>query len=71
MSTQNRIRRSFSSSMEVAGLLGRDGHIVLPALDGHGDSSEPFTSIEDNGDLSINHPERYVRVLKDWRNKND
>ena len=66
MSTQNRIRRSFSSSMEVAGLLGRDGHIVLPALDDRGD-----TSIEDNGDLSINHPERYVRVLKDWRNKND
>ena len=52
--------------MEVAGLLGRDGHIVLPALDDRGD-----TSIEDNGDLSINHPERYVRVLKDWRNKND
>ena len=24
-----------------------------------------------HGDLSINHPERYVQILKEWRNKND
>ena len=33
---------------EVALLLADKYHVVLPALDGHADSDEPFTSIEDN-----------------------
>ncbi len=33
---------------EVALLLADKYHVVLPILDGHADSDEPFTSIEDN-----------------------
>ena len=33
---------------EVAQLLADKYHVVLPILDGHADSDEPFTSIEDN-----------------------
>ena len=33
---------------EVAKLLEKDCHVILPVLDGHADSEAPFTSIEDN-----------------------
>ena len=33
---------------EAAGLLEKDYRVILPVLDGHGDSGAPFTSIEDN-----------------------
>lgn len=33
---------------EEALLLKEKYHVLLPVLDGHGDSAEPFTSIEDN-----------------------
>ena len=33
---------------EVAKLLEKDYRVILPVLDGHGDSGVPFTSIEDN-----------------------
>ena len=32
---------------EVAKLLAQQYHVVLPVLDGHGDSATPFTTIED------------------------
>ena len=38
---------------EAAELLAVLYHVVLPVLDGH-------------GDLSINHPEHYVRMLTEW-----
>ena len=40
---------------EVALLLADKYHVVLPILDGHGDSDEPFTSIEDNAARIIAH----------------
>ena len=33
---------------EVGKLLSAQYHVVLPVLDGHGDSNAPFTTIEDN-----------------------
>ena len=33
---------------EVAKLLEKDYHVILPVLDGHADSGVPFTTIEDN-----------------------
>ena len=33
---------------EAAQLLGERYHVLLPVLDGHGDSDAPFSSIEDN-----------------------
>jgi len=33
---------------EVAKLLEKDYHVILPVLDGHGGSGTPFTSIEEN-----------------------
>ena len=38
---------------EVAGLLAGEYHVVLPVLDGHGDSGVAFTSIEDNANRLI------------------
>ena len=40
---------------EVAQLLADKYHVVLPILDGHADSDEPFTSIEDNAARIIAH----------------
>ena len=39
----------------VAQKLGSRYHVVLPVLDGHGDSDSPFTSIEDNAARLISH----------------
>lgn len=36
-----------------AELLSRDYHVVLPVLDGHAESNEPYTGIEDNADKLI------------------
>ena len=33
---------------EVAKLLEKDYHVILPVLDGHAGSQAPFTTIEDN-----------------------
>ena len=38
---------------EAAALLGARYHVVLPVLDGHGDSDTPFTTIEDNAERLI------------------
>lgn len=39
---------------DVAKLLQKDYHVILPILDGHAKSEKPFTSIEDNADEIIN-----------------
>ena len=39
----------------VARLLERDYHVVMPVLDGHAGSDEPFTSIEDNAARLISY----------------
>lgn len=44
---------SWWNHREAAQKLAEQYHVVLPVLDGH-------------GDLSINHPEAYVRMLTDW-----
>ena len=38
---------------EVAKLLAKQYHVVLPVLDGHGDSDTPFTTIKDNASRLI------------------
>ena len=40
---------------EVAALLAERYHVVLPLLDGHGDSDTPFTSIEKNASRLISY----------------
>ena len=40
---------------EVAALLAEQYHVVLPVLDGHGDSNAPFTTIEDNANRLISY----------------
>ena len=40
---------------EVAKLLDKKYHVVLPVLDGHGDSDAPFTSIEENAARLISY----------------
>ena len=40
---------------EVAELLAEQYHVVLPVLDGHGDSDAPFTTIEDNAARLISY----------------
>lgn len=40
---------------EVAQLLSERYHVVLPVLDGHGDSDAPFTTIEDNAARLISY----------------
>ena len=40
---------------EVAKLLEQDYHVVLPVLDGHGESGVPFTTIEDNAARLISY----------------
>ena len=40
---------------EVAKLLEKDYRVILPVLDGHGDSGVPFTSIEDNAARLISY----------------
>lgn len=40
---------------EVAIRLAEQYHVVLPLLDGHGDSDAPFTTIEDNAARLISH----------------
>ena len=40
---------------EVAALLAKRYHVVLPVLDGHGDSDAPFTTIEDNAARLISY----------------
>ena len=50
---------------EVAALLGSRYHVVLPVLDGHGDSDAPFTTIEDNAARLISYIDTHFggRVL--------
>ena len=50
---------------EVAALLGSQYHVVLPVLDGHGDSDAPFTTIEDNANRLISYIDAHFggRVL--------
>ena len=40
---------------EVAMLLEKDYHVILPVLDGHADSDAVFTTIEDNGARLISY----------------
>ncbi|MBR3840539.1 MAG: alpha/beta hydrolase [Erysipelotrichales bacterium] len=40
---------------EVAELLQKDYHVVIPILDGHSGSDKPFISIEDNASEIIEH----------------
>jgi pimeloyl-ACP methyl ester carboxylesterase len=40
---------------KVAALLKKAYHVILPVLDGHGNSNEPFTSIEDNAAALISY----------------
>ena len=40
---------------EVAKLLEKEYHVILPVLDGHGDSDAPFTTIEDNAARLISY----------------
>ena len=40
---------------EVAKLLEKNYHVILPVLDGHSDSGAPFTSIEDNAARLISY----------------
>ena len=40
---------------EVAKLLAEQYHVVLPVLDGHGDSDAPFTTIEENAARLISY----------------
>ena len=40
---------------KVAELLAEQYHVVLPVLDGHGDSNAPFTTIEDNAARLISY----------------
>ena len=40
---------------EVAKLLEKDYHVILPVLDGHADSNAPFTTIEDNAKRIIDY----------------
>jgi len=40
---------------EVAKILSAQYHVVLPVLDGHGDSDVPFTTIEENADRLISY----------------
>lgn len=40
---------------EVAHLLEKDYHVVLPVLDGHADSAAPFTTIEENAARVISY----------------
>ena len=45
---------------EAAALLESRYHVVLPVLDGHGGSSTPFTSIEDNAAQIISYIETHL-----------
>ena len=40
---------------EVAKLLEKDYHVILPVLDGHADSNAEFTTIEDNSARLISY----------------
>ena len=40
---------------EVAKLLEKDYHVILPVLDGHADSDAAFTTIEDNAARLISY----------------
>ena len=44
---------------DVAQLLSDRFHVVLPILDGHADSDDPFTSIEDNAARIIAHIDQH------------
>ena len=46
---------SWWNYLEVAKLLDKDYHVVLPVLDGHAGCDEPFTSIEDNAARLISY----------------
>ena len=50
---------------EVAELLAERYHVVLPVLDGHADSDDPFTTIEDNANRLISYIDTHFsgRVL--------
>lgn len=40
---------------EVVAFMKNDYHVILPVLDGHADSDEPFTTIEDNAAALISY----------------
>ena len=46
---------SWWNYLEVAKLLEKDYRVILPVLDGHAGSDEPFTSIEDNAARLISY----------------
>ena len=46
---------SWVNYREVAKLLAKQYHVVLPVLDGHGDSDTPFTTIKDNAARLISY----------------
>ena len=46
---------------EIAKLLEKDYHVILPVLDGHADSDAPFTTIEDNAAKRL-----YLQMTRDW-----
>ena len=46
---------SWWNYQEVAKLLAKQYHVVLPVLDGHGDSDTPFTTIKDNAARLISY----------------
>ncbi len=45
---------------EVARILSVQYHVVLPVLDGHGDSDAPFTTIEENAARLISYIDTYL-----------
>lgn len=44
---------------KVVAFLENDYHVILPVLDGHADSNEPFTTIEDNATALISYIDTY------------
>ncbi len=45
---------------EVAALLEKDYHVILPVLDGHAHSNEPFTTIENNAAALISYIDTHL-----------
>ena len=51
---------SWCNYREVAKLLEKDYHVVLPVLDGHADSDAAFTTIEDNAARLISYIDTHL-----------
>ena len=57
---------SWWNSKEVAELLEKNFHVIIPILDGHSETENSRLEIlksYSHGDLSINHAEEYVKKL--------